>query len=99
FEGLIREIGTGPEQGTDGLPKPNVEEWLSGPVIEAEQSPPPGAPLTPPPEAFPPGAETPALSFAPPSAEALVPFVWQQIPPVDQTDLPTGPVPQTPPAL
>src|SRR5690606_10731458 len=34
FEGMIREVGTGPEEVTDGLPKPNVEEWLSGPVIE-----------------------------------------------------------------
>jgi len=59
FEGLIREVGSGPEETTDGLPKPNVEEWLSGPVIES-------TPGTPVPratsEAFAQaGAETPVL--------------------------------------
>lgn len=109
FEGLIREVGTAPGESTDGLPKPQVEEWLSGPVIEAgpseDPTPPPGTPpppaTSPVPVAFipPPGAETPALQFVPQQpTEGLVPFVWPAPPPIDQAEFPTGPVPTTMPA-
>src|SRR4051794_7191395 len=47
FEGLIRELGSGTvdAQESDGAPKPNIKEWLNGPITLSHQQAPAASPV------------------------------------------------------
>lgn len=63
FEGLIRELGSGSVEPAGDAPKPNIQEWLTGPITLSHQQGEATPPPAPEPEALP--ADEPLAPPAP----------------------------------